>query len=115
MRSKVCVADWNGDGRPDLLLGDFAMQKPDLPEPTAEEKAEHDKIREEMATLRKEYSKLVNQVFGKERPKDEAGQKAVNESLKTLREKMVALQEKLPAESENHGWVWLFLRKPVER
>ena len=35
------------DGRPDLLLGDYTMQKPDLPEPTAEEKAEHDKIRAE--------------------------------------------------------------------
>ena len=24
MRAKVCVADWNGDGRLDLLVGDFA-------------------------------------------------------------------------------------------
>ena len=23
MRAKICVADWNGDGWPDLLLGDF--------------------------------------------------------------------------------------------
>ena len=23
-RVKVCVTDWNGDGRPDLLVGDFA-------------------------------------------------------------------------------------------
>jgi hypothetical protein len=111
MRSKVCVADWNGDGRPDLLLGDFAMQKPELPEPTAEEKAQHDKIRAELATLRKEYSKLINQVFGKERPKDEAAQKAVSENLQTLREKMQGLQEKLPVEAEDHGWVWLFLRR----
>jgi hypothetical protein len=111
MRSKVCVADWNGDGRPDLLLGDYTMQKPDLPEPTAEEKAEHDRIRAELATLRKEYSKLIDQVFGKTRPKDEAGQKEVRENLQKLREKMQKLQEKLPVESEDHGWVWLFLRR----
>ena len=29
MRAKVCVADWNGDGRLDLLVGDFATQKPE--------------------------------------------------------------------------------------
>jgi hypothetical protein len=23
LRTKVCVADWNGDGQPDLLVGDF--------------------------------------------------------------------------------------------
>jgi hypothetical protein len=112
MRAKVCVADWNGDGRPDLLLGDYAMQKPDLPEPTAEEKAEHDKIRAELAGVQKEHSKLVQKIFGKERPKDEAGQKAVRENLNQVREKMMALQMKLPAESEDHGWVWLFLRRP---
>ncbi len=26
VRSKVCVADWNGDGRMDLIVGDFAQQ-----------------------------------------------------------------------------------------
>jgi hypothetical protein len=26
VRSKICVADWNGDGKPDLLVGDFASQ-----------------------------------------------------------------------------------------
>ena len=31
IRSKVCVADWNGDGRLDLLVGDFTTQKPDRP------------------------------------------------------------------------------------
>ncbi len=26
-RSKICVADWNGDGKPDLLVGDFGSQR----------------------------------------------------------------------------------------
>jgi hypothetical protein len=25
MRSKICVADWNGDGVPDLMVGEFSM------------------------------------------------------------------------------------------
>ena len=28
-------------------------------------------------------------------------------------QKMFELQRKLPPEYENHGWVWLFLRKPA--
>jgi hypothetical protein len=27
VRSKVCAADWNGDGRLDLLVGDFTAQQ----------------------------------------------------------------------------------------
>src|SRR4029453_18742306 len=114
MRSKVCVADWNGDGRPDLLLGDYTQQKPDVPEPTAAEKAEHDRIRTELGTIRKEYSKLVDKLFGKDRPKAEADLKALQAELKKTRERLIELQSKLPSESEDHGWVWLFLRRPRE-
>ncbi len=38
IRAKVCAADWDGDGKLDLLLGDFAAQNPDTPAPTPEEK-----------------------------------------------------------------------------
>jgi hypothetical protein len=37
-RVKPHVADWNGDGRPDLLLGDFSMGTPKAKDLTAEEK-----------------------------------------------------------------------------
>jgi hypothetical protein len=113
MRAKICVADWNGDGLADLLVGDYTTQKPDLPEPTAAEKVEHDKVRAQLSAVRQEYSKLSEKLFGDARPKTAAGQKALQEDLKKSRERLLELQSKLPSESETHGWVWLFLRRPA--
>ena len=38
VRAKVCVVDYNGDGIPDLLVGDLSNQKPNRPALTAEQK-----------------------------------------------------------------------------
>jgi hypothetical protein len=112
MRSKVCVTDWNGDGRLDLLVGDYTVQKPDQPEPTAAENAEHDKIRTELNTVRQDYSKLSQKMFSKSRPKDAADLKQLQVELKKSRDLLLELQSKLPSESEDHGWVWYFQRLP---
>jgi hypothetical protein len=114
MRSKIAVADWNGDGLLDLLVGDFAMQKPDLPELTPEEQAEHDKIRKELEAVQGRYSKLAGKLFGPERETDKEKHKQVRDELNEIREQMHALRSKLPSETEYHGWVWLFLRKPQD-
>ncbi|MFO0983172.1 MAG: hypothetical protein U1E76_15815 [Planctomycetota bacterium] len=99
IRSKVCVADWNGDGLPDLLLGDYATQKPDRTEPTAEERAEHARIRGELSPIEARHRTLVDRLYGRARVKDK------DASEKPLR-------QKLPPEYEQHGWIRLFLRKP---
>lgn len=114
IRAKVCAADWNGDGRLDLLLGDMATQKPDLPEPTPEEKVEHDRLRTELAAARDRYRALTEKLYGARPIEDEAGRAELEAAMKTAREEMTALQKKLPREYENHGWVWLFLRKPAD-
>lgn len=110
-RAKICVADWNGNGKPDLLVGDLATRAPDRPEPTAEEEAEFDKMREEMATVQRQYSELIQKMSGPSRVRDEAELKKVAEEFTKVRERMTELQSKLPPEYETHGWVWLFLRK----
>ncbi len=115
IRSKVCAADWNGDGRLDLLVGDFATQAPDLPEPTAAQKAKHAALRKELQDVQRRYGEKVQTIFGPNRAKTMEELDKANKELQEIRRKMQELNAQLPAEYENHGWIWLFLRKPVEK
>jgi hypothetical protein len=111
-RAKVSAADWNGDGRRDLLLGDIEYLKPVLAEPTAEEKAEHEKLRKELDGVRERYHALSAKL---EDPalKDKAEREKVAKEMEEVGRRWGEIDGKLPRESENHGFVWLFLRKPV--
>ncbi|CAN5740006.1 hypothetical protein BH23PLA1_BH23PLA1_33610 [soil metagenome] len=113
IRAKVCVADFNGDGLPDLLLGDYTIQKPDLPEFSPEELARHDKLRREQEAVNRKYSELIEKVFGANRIEDEDDRKAVEDEMRQIRERMQELYQELPQAYDNHGWVWLFLRRPA--
>jgi hypothetical protein len=109
-RSKICAADWNGDGRLDLLVGDASPLKPARPEPTPEQKAAHERVRAELLAVEKRYGELVEQLDGKS-GRDRAEREALGSELAELRTKSDALRKQLPVESETHGWVWLFLRR----
>ncbi len=110
-RAKVCVADWNGDGRPDLLVGDLAYLEPDRPEPTPEEKARQEQIRKELEPLEKRYGELFQKLVGPSRVRTTEERDKVNEEMRQMRDRMQPLRSQLPREYETHGWVWLFLRK----
>jgi hypothetical protein len=88
--------------------------KPDLPEPTAEEKKAQDAARAEMEGLNKRYSELIDKMMGANRVKDPAELKKVQDEFTALQKKMQALREKVPPEYENHGWVWYFERRATE-
>src|SRR5262249_56677148 len=109
-RAKICVVDYDGDGRLDLLVGDFATQKPDRPEPSAKEKAEQDKARKELAEVRKRYGELIDKLHGPRRVKDKAELEKVRKEMDAVAKQMRELQAKVPPEHENHGWVWLCRR-----
>ncbi len=111
-RAKVCAVDWFGTGRLDLLVGDITTQKPDRPEPTAAEKAEQDKARKEMEPLEKRYHEVVQKFFTADAP-PRAEKEKLQKELTELQEKMTKLREKIPPDYEDHGWVWLFRRKPA--
>ena len=112
VNSKICVTDWNDDGLLDLLVGDSTYQRPELPEFTPEQKAEHEKLREELKKVQENYFELIKETSGSSRKELAKEQIEHNEKDKVLiRKRMTDLYEKLPREYERHGWVWLFLRK----
>jgi hypothetical protein len=113
VRAKVCAVDWNGDGRLDLLVGDLSVQKPDLPKPTAKQKAENDRNRKELESVEGRYQAVVEKLHGPARVKAAAERDRLAKDLRELVNRIGELRAKLPPEEEDHGWVWLYLRQPA--
>jgi hypothetical protein len=114
IRAKICAVDWDGDGRLDLLVGDFATQRPTRPEPTPQEKVVHDKLRKELTSVQERYSKLIRKLSGPARVKGKEEQEKLRKEMREVSQRMQEIYKSLPAEYDNHGWVWLYLRRPAE-
>jgi WD40 repeat protein len=105
----ICTADFTGDGRLDLLLGDHYFVKRDL---TEEQSARFAEARKTGNAIRDECRKLI-----RERPEDETQQERIERFRKALRkwQELEALpwayggQGDRP-EFERHGNVWLYER-----
>ncbi len=110
-RSKICAADWNGDGRLDLLVGDYASQRTDQSGLTDEDKARHEEIRKELEPIDKRYGELHQKLFGSDKVDSAEQRKALQDEFRGVGERVRKLRDQIPRESESHGWVWLFLRK----
>lgn len=103
LRTKVCVTDYTGDRRLDLLVGDYVYFQTPAPVLSPEQVRERDALREEQAELSGAYRRLT---------RDEG--QAESAEAKALREKMSQLYAKLqPLEPQgvSHGFVWLYARK----
>jgi hypothetical protein len=127
MRAKVCVVDWNGDGRLDLLVGDAGYCQTDTVKLTKAEEAAREKAQQEYDKLLKEYQPLFQEqaklleTSPDEKPMAKARRELklqeVQEKLRPFNEKAQPLfqaMSKGQPKMEWHGHVWLFLRKPAK-
>ncbi|GEM_PF-674154 len=133
-RPKVCVTDWNHDGRPDLLVGDFQMTSGALPSLTDKDLAEQQELRDRQAEVMKRYSELWQQLDAKLRERigidkqaqmtpeqqDRWGQlwdevapevEGFNEVAAEVQDLFAKLAQYQP-QRRDHGWVWVYLQKP---
>ena len=107
MRTKVHATDWNGDGKLDLLVGDFAMDEAKPVEQTEEQKAAR---KAKADAWLAEYKKV------KDAPDDESTEhrKARMAKIASLIAEFRKINEAdgaQPAQAGYHGYVWLFLRQ----
>jgi hypothetical protein len=123
-KAKICVVDWNGDGWPDLLVGDDSVAQPQQLNLTDEQKARQKQLQEKLAPLTQQAAKARAEAakLGKA-PRDEPADdraarlkklEAARDRLAQLEKDTSKLQEALSEfePAKYHGYVWLFLRTP---
>jgi hypothetical protein len=119
-RAKIAVTDWNGDGRLDLLLGDYSSYAAPVDEKiTAERKAIQRRLTplaRKLHRLRTERRRLKYR-DASEAPETRARLARLEKEIPALRKAMrsdLKALESLPRPGRwiSHGHVWLFLRKP---
>lgn len=120
------MTDWNGDGRLDLLVGDFNMKEGQVPKLTEKDRAEQAKAEKQVASLVEEYGRLDQELKELQKPAAnetpaargdrEKKLKAVQERAQKLLEEITQVQQtlqKFRPKYEYQGNVWLFERKPA--
>jgi len=126
-RAKVWVTDWNGDGRLDLLVGDFSYSQGEEPKLSEADKKRQKELQTKMAQSEKElrpYFQEVSRLYDKADTKTPEARAELGKKVNKLAEKYrkpLEERSKLYTEMRRfqrpmnyHGHVWLFLRKPAE-
>ncbi|HRF59954.1 MAG TPA: FG-GAP-like repeat-containing protein [Fimbriimonadaceae bacterium] len=134
VRVKPFAADWNGDGKLDLLVGDFLQVAPPAKKLSATEQTKLKKLQTEMAQVQKVLSAAYQRA--QERALKDVGAKSVQgltpdqmkkwqdaymkhydaemKALEAQNERAMVLQReigKLVPPAEATGFVWVYLRK----
>ena len=140
IRSQIAATDYNNDGKPDLLLGDFCTTISPRPDLTAEERKQMMTIRrdsDEFASNMRDAMTKLRKEFNDKYPGDAAyskdaeaewtkSYKALHESelfkgsdakakaIEASMSKYLVRPEKPGSFNENattHGYVWVYIRK----
>jgi FG-GAP-like repeat len=122
-RAKVWVGDWDGDGRLDLLLGDFSHHEGEGPKLSAADRKRKAVVEREIAGVQKRlkpYFDEIDKIYARKADRKEIREKAMKVAAKyktDLEEQRKLYRElaRFRAPTVMHGYVWLHLRKPAER
>ncbi|MEW6743806.1 MAG: VCBS repeat-containing protein [Planctomycetota bacterium] len=114
-RVQIEVGDHNGDGRPDLLVGDYRSVMGKAPDLSPEQTARRDALRRESEELDEKISAQLEK-HSEEEEQDWEKLLESDADLKKLCERSGEVRKELaPLEPQRswHGFVWLYLRKPA--
>lgn len=120
-RVKPCVADWNGDGLLDLLVGDVCGSFQGKPAQDPDElAAERDALRN-LPSLMNKWATVLAEYRALQKADRSQNESPQAKRLVTLRTEIVELNAQISRSQEivhryeprqqNHGFVWLFLRQ----
>ncbi|HEX8522496.1 MAG TPA: VCBS repeat-containing protein [Tepidisphaeraceae bacterium] len=119
---RVNVADFNGDGRADLLVGDVNDELIPIDGMSSEQEKEHQAAEAEYRKAEQEYRATVTLVtsMNLKNKSDDPNSCDFSHDPRVVgaREKMEAAQEKrlgFYSAYKRHGYVWLFQRKPASQ
>ncbi|MFC1556103.1 FG-GAP repeat domain-containing protein [candidate division KSB1 bacterium] len=122
-RWQTCVADYNDDGKLDILIGDFFDEVTEVRTLTVEEKAAKEELEKEQETADKDYETLyeeyskIMEVAGEKgiASKDVKIPEELDKKMESTGEEMSRLYRELrkysTTESKTFGRVWVFLHK----
>lgn len=129
VRAKICVVDWNGDGRLDLLVGDFGgIYGAKAPMSEQDKKIEQEangkmhELQKKMQPFYDEYAKRLKSTAKGDhsaqarRERQQKAREVLNQKeFQELQQEMHQLTEtvrKFRRPPRYQGHVWLYLRKP---
>ncbi|MBN9518626.1 VCBS repeat-containing protein [bacterium] len=123
VRVRPAVVDWDGDGKPDLLLGDLCGGFEARPGATAEERTEERDATAQLPTLRAEWAAAYQEfeaAADAPEPADPVARAAHRARVARLRTTVTRLKDEITRLQDvrdrhrsgymSHGYVWLFRR-----
>ncbi len=110
--ARICVVDFNGDGRLDLLLGDLRFRKVKYAERTDEQSAAEKQVRARLSAAYEGYRKANIAPKAETAEARIERQKKIAKQLKQIIKARAALEKVHPSRKSGlYGNVWLFERK----